>query len=242
MSTPTSKATTFAKLESIRHTRGKPKSFFKFFGTQDYNISCLTDSYVYLSAPNSFNDPFDCSLQLINLDYPNQKNFNKKAVDRFKDKLKEIGVCCFSRTNDSILMWAHYANSHRGFCCEFTSDDHNLDSLHPLDICYSQGFTKLDFHSNAADAIANMIYTKSECWSYEQELRILKHGIYQPDDRKKRYAQKDLKSVFLGVACEAKVADTIRICLQEKYPNTKLYKSYKSPNEFKLLFEEIKIH
>jgi len=238
---PTSNATTFTKLEFIRNLKGKPKSFFKFFGTQNYNISCLTDGYIYLSAPNSFNDPFDCSLQLINLDYKNQKNFNKKSVDRFRERLEEIGVCCFSRTNDSILMWAHYANSHRGFCCEFTSDDNNSEGLHPLDVCYANNFKKLDFHFNADDAIANMIYTKSDCWSYEEELRILKHGLSKPEDRKKKYAQKDLKSVFLGVSCEAKIVNTIKVCLREKYPNAKLYKAYKSPSEFKILFEEVQV-
>ncbi|MCH7721220.1 MAG: DUF2971 domain-containing protein, partial [Planctomycetes bacterium] len=36
-----------------------------------------------------------------------------------KQLLTEGGVCCFAENNDDVLMWAHYAHGHRGFCLEF---------------------------------------------------------------------------------------------------------------------------
>lgn len=32
---------------------------------------------------------------------------------------ENLHVACFSETNESILMWSHYANKHKGFCVEY---------------------------------------------------------------------------------------------------------------------------
>jgi len=48
---------------------------------------------------------------------------NKVASDIFKpftNIAKESTVIsCFSELNDSIVMWSHYANHHKGFCLEY---------------------------------------------------------------------------------------------------------------------------
>ena len=33
--------------------------------------------------------------------------------------IKSIHVACFSETKESILMWSHYADNHKGFCVEY---------------------------------------------------------------------------------------------------------------------------
>src|SRR4030042_874793 len=38
-----------------------------------------------------------------------------KAVELMRNKL---GICCFTKIRDNILMWAHYAKQHTGFCLE----------------------------------------------------------------------------------------------------------------------------
>jgi len=43
-----------------------------------------------------------------------------------KDVQKEIdnaGITCFSKVRDDILMWAHYADKHKGLCFEFDGSD-----------------------------------------------------------------------------------------------------------------------
>ena len=39
-------------------------------------------------------------------------------------------ICSFSAVNDSILMWGHYAQDHKGFCVEY--DLEKLEPDHPL--------------------------------------------------------------------------------------------------------------
>lgn len=44
------------------------------------------------------------------------KTFKKNGVDYFEKLDKRMGVFSVSRCNNYILMWAHYANSHRRYC------------------------------------------------------------------------------------------------------------------------------
>ena len=234
-------ATTFQKLEYIRRKIGHPKTFFKYFGTQDHHFSSLEDGYIYLSPPSYFNDPFDCSLDLVDFSSRTNKDFNKSAVERFKQRVKDIGVCCFSRINDSILMWAHYANSHRGFCLEFSSDSENPYGIHPLDVCYSEMLVKLNFHNQADDAIVNMIFTKSLDWKYEQEMRCIADGLVSQDDRKKHFDASKLKAVYLGVKCEEVTSEKIKDIVRRKYPLTKVYQASKNSDSFSIQFDTVSI-
>lgn len=46
----------------------------------------------------------------------NLENSDTKTYQRFKRKYY---ISCFSEDNNSILMWSHYANYHKGFCVEY---------------------------------------------------------------------------------------------------------------------------
>lgn len=64
--------------------------------------------------------------------------FSKTALPKYAEETrvfieqvqKAVKLCSFSEINDSILMWSHYADHHRGFCLEY--DLVNLDKDHPL--------------------------------------------------------------------------------------------------------------
>ncbi len=38
-----------------------------------------------------------------------------------------IGILCFTEKNDNLLMWSHYANSHKGFVLEFYPEHQFFD-------------------------------------------------------------------------------------------------------------------
>lgn len=46
--------------------------------------------------------------------------------------LNENGVCCFSARNNEILMWSHYADSHKGFCLGFKTDSAPFSDALPV--------------------------------------------------------------------------------------------------------------
>lgn len=47
------------------------------------------------------------------------KAIHQEYVDLLKGKIEEFRVACFTESPYAMLMWAHYANSHKGFCIEY---------------------------------------------------------------------------------------------------------------------------
>lgn len=94
-------------------------------------------------------------------------------------KLEElIGVLCLSESPKSLLMWAHYADSHRGFVLQFdetspffnqrVSEDDEL--RHLRQVIYSSKRPSLTL-SEVEDGSAFL--TKGVEWEYEAEWRML---------------------------------------------------------------------
>lgn len=74
-------------------------------------------------------------------------------------------ITCFSENNRSLLMWAYYANNHKGVCLKFNLDhDPNLKKH-----CYKVNYTDQLTDSQYFD----MYFQKSTQWFHEQEWRIV---------------------------------------------------------------------
>ena len=142
-----------------------------------------------------------------------------------------INVACFSESNDSILMWSHYANNHEGFCIEYdfseilSENPLLLHSLHP--VYYTNEIFDL-FNYRSTDKIFAQVLAainKSDVWSYENEWRFIK-------DSKEEQLQPFLKpcAVILGtkISCEDKATIT-EICTERSIP-IKVSAKYSTPS------------
>lgn len=89
---------------------------YKYYSLNKNSLSCLVNKYVWYSSPNDFNDPYDTAI--IDNDFLRSINFNNEKI------------LCLSSEYNNFLMWAHYCDSHRGFCIEFT--DYSDDELNQL--------------------------------------------------------------------------------------------------------------
>jgi hypothetical protein len=93
-----------------------------------------------------------------------------------------IYVCCFSEVMDSILMWSHYADNHKGFCMEY--DFANLPVTELLNrilmpVIYSENMFDIYPYFQIKEGKKNnnlmMDYAaiwKCKEWEYEQEWRL----------------------------------------------------------------------
>jgi len=96
---------------------------------------------------------------------------------------ESLKLCCFSANVTSILLWAHYADQHRGYCIEYA-----LGELPPSDlrrrltmpVVYShQLFDTTAIFEEAAKGDFNNLYAvaaslrKAPYWSYEDEWRLI---------------------------------------------------------------------
>lgn len=126
----------------------------------------------------------------------------KEYIEQVEQKVKELRdsllLCCYGKKNDSILMWSHYADSHKGVCIEFES----YDDIAFSEVKYSKKRTKLDIYRLTQIVLAfdylggkpeiknqkilkqlcKPLLTKSKDRRYEQEVR----SIYYLKDNNER--------------------------------------------------------
>ena len=111
-------------------------------------------------------------------------NFFKLLKDSYikRNPVISIGkrVACFSEVNDSILMWAYYADGHKGVCLEYTPSELDLDNpeyeaiFNGLrKVYYSETqYNKMDFIHSEND-VNSLFFNKALCWAHEQEWRLV---------------------------------------------------------------------
>lgn len=184
-----------------------PSRLYKYRSADgDLHLDTLVGDKIWAASPASLNDPFEASLlvdeeRAITLDLLSMQRQEWVAVlsglgalpavekflaeiERFVEAAKSWGVYSLSQSCLDELSWAHYSDSHRGFCIEYDVDrlldrDLKLQRLHhvfyeerPPDLeparLLTLGETEAAKHLTRA-----LIATKSKSWQHEQEWRLL---------------------------------------------------------------------
>lgn len=133
------------------------------------------------------------------------KNYKEQHYKEFDDQCARYQYCinremesirhdtliyCFAGNNNSLLMWSHYADSHKGVCIEFevelaekdlikvdySDKKANFDIYTVASIILALEFIKKPFNGGDREfnsKIMKPFYTKSKEWSYEQEFRYI---------------------------------------------------------------------
>lgn len=159
----------------------------------------LETSTIGFSQPKYFNDPFDMPA------YPDEPSIDpiQDAFGRLRIMGKEhiwaesTGILSLTRTPINPLMWAHYADKHRGMvigidavAAGFTSEERNLIpaqygsaiyvSQRPNGPFIGRPTTGLavgsthHFPHDHYEQLQRLFLHKPLCWSYEEEVRVLK--------------------------------------------------------------------
>jgi hypothetical protein len=96
--------------------------------------------------------------------------------DAVASHIKELRVCALTKSFDSHLLWAHYANGYSGVAIEVEVDDADV-----IPVTYSNDFIYLAevMESLSADAAARQaLARKYNDWSYEGEVRLITTSEY----------------------------------------------------------------
>lgn len=164
--------------------------------------------------------------------------------ERFKQEVKEGalgpmakqgfalgGVCSLTEKNDDILMWAHYADGHRGFCLEFDTSFVPFNELYQVK--YQDQiptFNPIRLFRDVEEAM-QIFTTKFTAWSYEKEWRL----FHSQGDKAYRYGVKALARIYFGAEMEPTNKDIIAQLLHGS--PTKLYQVTRSHKKFMVNFE-----
>jgi hypothetical protein len=136
----------------------------------------LPERRMKLSLVDELNDPFELlSAQLTD------KDMRKLSKTLHAHWTKTKGVICFSDNMSSPLMWAHYAEKHKGMCLGFEipalRDDWDNSIIRPM--WYETERLKFELAKIQASAderfafIRALLHTKARAWEYEREYRMM---------------------------------------------------------------------
>jgi hypothetical protein len=160
-------------------------------------IKILESNCLQYSSPNSFNDPFDLSLDFLDcslnesdiVDLLNgweiSSEIKEKAVAHYiknpnelshylfktiEDSKEETGITCFSKSYLKTLMWSHYANKHAGVCLGFSFRDEE-EKFIQSSVTYASEIKSINYVQDTRLGMYSWLFTKSHVWNYEEEVR-----------------------------------------------------------------------
>lgn len=241
--------------------------------TNPLHRDILYHNEIFFAPIDSFNDPFDCGIipdyeRLKNREqweiFVNNINLSEQDVVKLNDKYDKdpeevinnyktlylhqqrdtTGIFSCSKIWDSVLMWSHYSNNHKGFAVGLDSnlmwvklgdyisaansvhypEDDKMPSLNP---------SANDFKTTISNKMIELFY-KSKFWCYEEEFRFIsisKEKI-KDHDRVVKIPDEVFAEVILGLnfphSQQSKLED---ICKSKNIP---LYRCKKIDGTFKL--------
>jgi hypothetical protein len=205
--------------------RGGDKSIFK------RDLYTLKDNYFWASDASELNDPCE---KVIDTDYFKRdiRNIisqmqlgNNKEVEGNLVKVcneldqlinHDIGIFSLSKTFLDELLWAHYGNSHQGFCIGYELDiltkNNSLNKFIPITVEYSDTIPQVtisdmiqiknDLKNNSL--IKKFAATKSRRWITEQEIRLITNS-----PGRQNYDYRAVKSIYFGLRMNEEEKDKI---------------------------------
>ena len=259
----------------MQHNKSRDKDHFFKYVTSCTAFQILYRLKVRWSSPYRFTDSFDSTHDIrfpfdpgnperikisaeteIIVEPPNPselENFNQI----WKQHLKKLRVFYVSEDSNNLLMWAHYAESHKGVLIKFKclpEQNSKLGLCDARQVTYSQEVpvvgTREDWIQSHAggdridpeEVASKYLFTKSLDWSYEMEWRLLKYsqgeGSRPFDDYE--IAPGEIDSVYFGCNIESEKREIILNLISKRLKHVKVFNAHKMKDRFALTYEQIK--
>ena len=127
----------------------------------------------------------------------------------FRKQLDAVnGVACFSELPKQLLMWSHYADSHKGFCLEF-STEYSPFSDQLFQVGYDTRMPKVvpsEREFGDVVEIRKFLLIKAREWRYEKEWRVVSNLSNATLD----YPPDALKRIFIGAKAKTRTVNALR--------------------------------
>lgn len=149
-----------------------------------------------------------------------------KGIDEVMDKRS---ICCFSIIPDDLLMWAHYAEGHKGVCLQYDIAQDTLLDCILKPVIYQDNLIKSNLLKHDDD-IFSVFTTKSTHWAYEQEYRLINRLGYQ----KIGYQRGCLKGITFGCKVDSDKKNNLINEIKAKGWFFKFYEAFQSREKYEL--------
>lgn len=106
----------------------------------------------------------------------NDPDLERMMIEGTDEIISGIGICSLTEVPDDILMWSHYADSHKGFCIKLLDDEKERFIQGTYQVSYSDEFPIVNPIRDDVDVRMNKtLLTKAKHWDYEKEWRTIDH-------------------------------------------------------------------
>ena len=182
-----------------------PDSLFKFYylsnedsetavKENEKRLKSFRENKIWFSSPSALNDPYEMKGFFLNEEKLfNESGIAQETINSFKSILLRTPVAAFTENMATNLpMWAHYANTHQGYCVKYmVKDKHLVRAVHYFDKKPDFSTTLSHFLGNAIHwdktedteafnrmlffslLLQTILFTKHISWKYEKEYRVV---------------------------------------------------------------------
>jgi hypothetical protein len=204
-----------------------PDKIYKYTRISKTLKECLKNNQLWFASPNTLNDPFDCKAHINYGSNEDEclKNYEKlfskipKSIKAALNKLakephgfniissvgialaleKMFGVSCFTENYNNTLMWAHYADSHKGIIMEFKKEKSGLLLPYLLPVNYFKNYPVInvsDYPKEQNMAVwLQCLCAKGKDWKFENEWRVVR----SPGNKKYAFNKTELSGIIFGL-------------------------------------------
>ena len=173
---------------------------------------------------------------------------------QFRAQLSKTKILCQSEVADSLLMWAYYAEQHKGAVLCFSGRD-GSDNPWKLarPVQYRRDMPRLgdvEFLSDMSAGLAMLdvrtlvdavVYTKALEWAHEREWRLDAADGRHPDASYEDvpFHERELEAVIFGCLMPASDRDALAAIVRSRYPHARLQAARKDGRQFRLIIEDL---
>jgi len=198
----------------------------------------IADAQFWYSRFSELNDPFEGVY------------INRSGDGALDALLATMRVCCFSKSHDNLLLWAHYADSHRGLCLEYEVTEEQskgqfMEVRYTDDLPVVESIPRMPLGRPQEGALAinvsregAIFLTKGAAWAYEMECRTM---VLAKDSSSKGQlvaCPGPLTAVYFGLRTSPTVMNIVNKLLPEG-SSTGFFKADLEPERFKLVFSPV---
>lgn len=173
----------------IRANNINDSKYYKYKAFNSYSEETITDNALFFAPKTKLNDPFDLDIRNILAIYNSKTDeYDVKKMIVEKDPCLVLSLA--SRA-DNLLLWSHYADSHKGLCFEYKLNDiiSAVDSDEKVlfgvigNVQYERDRVKFTSLKSAGKLLPfnvcqyffniKSVFTKYKDWEYEKEFRVV---------------------------------------------------------------------
>ena len=176
------------------------------------------------------------------------ENYGEMTGVQYNYRIENFGIFSLTEDPHNIVMWSHYADSHKGICVGF--------DMQEFDKCCNTIFTQsgliIDLHKieykdkfpvferdkmSVEDHGVKPLITKSEYWNYEKEWRLI--SINNKSKFPLRIRDGIICEIILGCRISDKHKEEIIEVLRRKKSKITLFQASRKDSAFYLEFNRI---